>query len=66
MESYFVQLDISVAIERVSHSGSLFKLKSIGEGGRVLSICTEFLTVRRQGVFFFLFFFSFVRDWAAS
>ena len=32
----------------MSHSGLLFKLKSIGVGGSVLSICTEFLSDRRQ------------------
>ena len=30
MESYIVQLDFSAAFDRVSHSGLLFKLKSIG------------------------------------
>ena len=48
MESYIVQLDFSPAFDRVSHSGLLFKLKSIGVGGSVLSICTEFLSDRRQ------------------
>ena len=48
MESYIVQLDFSAAFDRVSHSGLLFKLKTIGVGGSVLSICTEFLTDRRQ------------------
>ena len=32
MESYIVQLDYSEAFDRVSHSGRLFKLKSIGVG----------------------------------
>ena len=49
MESYIVQLDFSAAFDRVSHSGLLFKLKTIGVGGSVLSICTEFLSDRRQG-----------------
>ena len=44
MESYIVQLDFSAAFDRVSHSGLLFKLKYIGVGGSVLSICTEFLS----------------------
>ena len=35
MESYIVQLDFSAAVDRVSHSGHLFKLKSTGVGGRV-------------------------------
>ena len=30
------------------HSGLLFKFKSIGVGGSVLYICTEFLSNRRQ------------------
>ena len=34
----------------MSHSGLLFKLKSIGVGGSVLSICREFLSGRRQRV----------------
>ena len=50
MESYIVQLDFGAALDRVSHSGLLFKLKSIGVGGSVLSICTEFLSDRRQRV----------------
>ena len=50
MESYIVQLDFNAAFERVSHSGLLFKLKSIGVGGSVLSICTEFISHRWQRV----------------
>ena len=50
MKSYIAQLDFSAAFDRVSHSGLLFKLKSIGVGGSVLSICTEFLSDRRQRV----------------
>ena len=50
MESYIVQLDFSVAVDRVSHSGLLFKLKSIGVGGSVLFICREFLCNSRQRV----------------
>ena len=38
MESYIVQLDFSAAFDRVSPSGLLFKLKSIGVGGSVLFI----------------------------
>ena len=45
MES-IVQLDFSAAFDRVSHSVLLLKLKSIGVGGSVLSICRGFLSVR--------------------
>ena len=34
----------------MSHCGLLFKLKSTGVGGSVLSICREFLSNRRQRV----------------
>ena len=50
MESYIVLLDYSAAFDTVSHSGLLFKLKSIGVGGSVVSICTEFHSDRRQRV----------------
>ena len=51
MESYIFQVvDFSAAFDRVSHSGLLFKLKSIGIGGSVLSICAEFFSDRRQRV----------------
>ena len=50
MKSYIVQLDFSAALDRVSHSGLLFNLKSIGVGGSVLSICREFLSNCRQRV----------------
>ena len=52
MESCIVQLDFSAAFDRVSHSGLLFKLKCIGVGGSVLSVCTEFLSESRQRVVF--------------
>ena len=48
MEFYIVQLDLDSAFDRVSHIGLLFKLKSSGEGGSVLSIRSEFLSNRRQ------------------
>ena len=50
MRSYIVQLDFSAAFDRVSHCCHLFKLKSIGVGGIVLSICRGFLSDRRQRV----------------
>ena len=43
MESYIIQIDVSEASDRASHSGLLFKLKSIDIDGSVLSICTVFL-----------------------
>ena len=36
--------------DRVSHGGLVFKLKYIGVVGSVPSICTEFLSDRRQRV----------------
>ena len=48
MESYIIQHDFTAAFDGVSHSGLLFKLKSIGVGGSVLSICREFLSNHRQ------------------
>ena len=50
MESYIVQLDFSAVFDRVSHSGPLFKLKSIGADGSVLSICMVFISNCRQRV----------------
>ena len=50
MESYIFQLDFSAAFNRVSHSGLFFKLKSTGVDGSVLSICTEFISERRQRI----------------
>ena len=46
MESYIAHFDFSAAFNRANHSGLFFKLKYIGVGGSVLSICTEFLTDR--------------------
>ena len=43
MEAYIVKFEFSAAFDRVSHSGLLFKLKCIGVGGSVLSICREFI-----------------------
>ena len=50
IESYIVQLDFSAAFDRVSESGLSFKLKYIGVGGSLLSICTEFFPNSRQRV----------------
>ena len=50
MESCIVQLDFNAAFNRVSRSGLSFKLKSIGVGRSVLSICREYFFDRRQRV----------------
>ena len=50
MESYVVQLYFSAVLDRVSLSLLLFKLKSIGVDGSVLSIFTEFLSDRSHRV----------------
>ena len=50
MESYIAQLNFSAAFDRVTHSGLLFKLKSIGVWHNFLPICTEFLCDCRQKV----------------
>ena len=50
MDSYIGRVDFFVAFDRVSLGGLLFKLKSIGVGGSVQSICTEFLSDRGQRI----------------
>ena len=50
MQYYIVQLGFCAAFDRVSQSGLLFKLKSIGVGGCVWFICKKFLSNRRQRV----------------
>ena len=47
-EARIVQIDISVAIESVNHQGILFKLWSVGVGGSVLFVLTQFLSNRSQ------------------
>ena len=49
-EARIVQIDFSAAFERVKHQGILFKLCSVGVGGSVLSILTQFLSNRSQYV----------------
>ena len=49
-EIWLVQLDLSAAFDRVNHTALLFKLQSVGIGGRLLDICREFLKHRRQRV----------------
>ena len=43
-EARIVQIDFSAAFDRVNHLGILYKLCSLGIGGSVLSILTQFLS----------------------
>ena len=43
-EARIVQIDFSAAFDRVNHQGILYKLCSVGIGGSVLSILTQFLS----------------------
>ena len=52
MERKLVQLDFSTTVDRVSHRGLLYKLRSIGVGGQFLFIIWEFLSDRRHRVRF--------------
>ena len=45
-EARLVQIDFSAAFDRVNHVGILYKLCSVGIGGSVLSILTQFLSNR--------------------
>ena len=49
-EARIVQIDINAAFDRVNHQGILYKLCSVGIGGFVLSILTQFLSDRSQNV----------------
>ena len=49
-EAKIVQIDFSAAFDRVNHKGILFKLCSVGVGGSVLSVLTQFLSNRSQYV----------------
>ena len=49
-EARIVQIDFSAAFDRVNHPGILFKLCSVGVGGSVLSVLTQFLSNRSQYV----------------
>ena len=42
-EARIVQIDFSAAFDMVNHLGILYKLCSVGIGGSVLSILTQFL-----------------------
>ena len=45
-----MQIDFSAAFDGVNHQGILYKLCSVGIGGSVLSILTQFLSNRSQQV----------------
>ena len=49
-EARIMQIDFSAAFDRVNHLGILYMLCSVGIGGSVLSILTEFLSNRSQQV----------------
>ena len=49
-EARIVEIDFSAAFERVNHLGILYKLCSVGIGGSVLSILTQFLSNQSQQV----------------
>ena len=49
-EAGIVQIDFSAAFDRVNHLGILYELCSVGFGGSVLSILTQFLSNRSQHV----------------
>ena len=46
LEARILQIDFSAAYDRVNHQGNLYRLCSVGIGGSVLSILTEFLSNR--------------------
>ena len=47
-EARIVQIDFSSAFDNVNHLGILYKLCSVGIGGSVLSILTQFLSKRPE------------------
>ena len=49
-EARIAQIDFKAAFDRISHAGLIFKLKSIGVGGPLLSVLTDFLLNRRHYV----------------
>ena len=49
-EARIVQIDFSAAFDTVNHQGILFKLCSVGVGGSVFSVLTQFLSNRSQYV----------------
>ena len=49
-EAGILQIDFSAAFDRVNHQGIHYKLCSVGVGGSVLSVLTQFLSNRPQYV----------------
>ena len=49
-DARIVQINFSAAFDRVNHQGILFELCSVGVGGSVLSVLTQFLSDRSQYV----------------
>ena len=47
-EARIAQIDFSPVFDKVNHLGILYKLCSVGIGGSVLSILTQFLSNRSQ------------------
>ena len=47
-EASIIQIDFSTGFDRVNHQGILYKLCSVGIGGSVLAILTQFLSSRSQ------------------
>ena len=47
-EARIVQINFSAAFDKVNHHGILYKLCSVGIGGSVLSILTQYLSNRSQ------------------
>ena len=47
-EATIVQIDFSAALDRVNHQGVLFMLCSVGVGGSILYVLTQFLSNRSQ------------------
>ena len=45
-----MQINFSAAFDRVNHQGIFYKLSSLGIGGSVLSVLTQFLSNRSQYV----------------
>ena len=50
LEARIIQIEFSMAFHRVNHQGIRYKLCSVGIGGSVLSILTQFLSNRSQHV----------------